>query len=347
MSKYFLLVIMLGGSMLSGAQIGSSITDNYYPLLRNAFVETNAYQTVSFVEQRWRIAGNTGFNESIFYLEKILQHAGYRKEIKDEKEAALTYRIESRKMKKPTWEPLRASLAIEGETQPLLQFATNKNMLAINSASTLAAGETAEVVYVGKGTLKDLEGKNVKGKIVFGENNAGRLYNHAIQAGAVGVLAYSVPVYNQPEKYINSIQFQQIEYSDSIKQKWCIMLSYSAKEKLLAALAKGTLRVHVAIAARIYRADELTIVANARGTIIPNERFVFSAHVQEPGANDNATGVGTLAEMARVTAQLIQQQKFSPQRTITFLWGDEIISTGRYINEDTGRAKRDPVGAQS
>ena len=34
--------------------------------LRNAFVENNAYKTTAFVEQRWRIAGNTGFNESIF-----------------------------------------------------------------------------------------------------------------------------------------------------------------------------------------------------------------------------------------------------------------------------------------
>jgi Zn-dependent M28 family amino/carboxypeptidase len=61
--------------------------------------------------------------------------------------------------------------------------------------------------------------------------------------------------------------------------------------------------------------------------------------VQEPGANDNATGVGTLAEMARVTAELIRQKKFSPERSITFLWGDEIVSTRRYVTEDKERAK--------
>jgi hypothetical protein len=36
---------------------------------------------------------------------------------------------------------------------------------------------------------------------------------------------------------------------------------------------------------------------------------------------------------------LIQQKKFAPQRTITFLWGDEIVSTGRYIKDDSIRAK--------
>jgi aminopeptidase YwaD len=138
---------------------------------------------------------------------------------------------------------------------------------------------------------------------------------------------------------VNSIQFQNIGYQDSVKQKWGILLSYAAKEKLKAALAKGAVQVNVKVISKIYASDELTIVANARGVLKPGERFVFSAHVQEPGANDNATGVGTLAEMARVTAELVQQKKFLPQRTITFLWGDEIVSTGRYIKDDSIRAK--------
>jgi hypothetical protein len=61
--------------------------------------------------------------------------------------------------------------------------------------------------------------------------------------------------------------------------------------------------------------------------------------VQEPGANDNASGVGTLAEMARVTASLITSGKYLPDRSIVFLWGDEIKSTARYIIEDQERAK--------
>jgi len=46
-----------------------------------------------------------------------------------------------------------------------------------------------------------------------------------------------------------------------------------------------------------------------------------------------------LAEMARVTALLAQKKKVLPQRTITFLWGDEIVSTRRYIQDDSVRAK--------
>jgi hypothetical protein len=79
-------------------------------------------------------------------------------------------------------------------------------------------------------------------------------------------------------------------------------------------------------------------VADVHGSVKPAERFVFSAHVQEPGANDNASGVGTLAEMASVTAALVQSKELDPKRSITFLWGDEIISTRRYIREDSIRA---------
>lgn len=46
-----------------------------------------------------------------------------------------------------------------------------------------------------------------------------------------------------------------------------------------------------------------------------------------------------LQKMARLTAELYKAKKISPKRTLTFLWGDEITSTRRYIVEDTTRAK--------
>jgi aminopeptidase YwaD len=309
-----------------------------YKTLRSEFNESNAYNTVKFVEQYWRLPGNKGFNESIFHVEEILKKAGYQKENSSEAEARLTYRLEKRPMQKPTWEPVDASLTIEGETKPLLEFKSNRNMLAINSKSTASEGVVAEVVYVGKGGA-DMASLDLTGKISFGENSGGRLYKDAIAKGAVGVLAYSVPAYNQPTKHVTSISFQGIQLTDTVSQKWCIMLSTEAKDKLQQALSKGRVIVRAKIQTKFYQAEELTLVANVRGSTLPDERFVYSAHVQEPGANDNASGVGTLAEMARVTANLVQSGQISPNRTIVFLWGDEIRSTARYITENKERAK--------
>lgn len=309
-------------------------------MLHKAFVEDNAYKTVAFVEQRWRVAGNTGFNESIFHVEQILQQAGFVKEIKGEGDGRLTYRIEKRPMQRPTWEPVQAQLFIEGDNKPLLEFATNRNMLAMYSGSTAPEGVSGELVDIGRATDQDLEGKDYSGKILLAEGGIGNAYMKAVKTGALGALAYSVSSYNQPEKHVHSIQFQSIRYeADTARRKWGILLSWAARERLKALLAKGAVKLRVVTASKIYPSEELTLVANVRGSAQPHERFVFSAHVQEPGANDNATGVGTLAEMARATAALVKAGKIDPARTITFLWGDEIVSTNRYIVDDSIRAK--------
>jgi hypothetical protein len=94
----------------------------------------------------------------------------------------------------------------------------------------------------------------------------------------------------------------------------------------------------VRLETRIYEADELTLVADVHGRTNPHERFVLSAHVQEPGANDNASGVAVQAEIARVLGELVQAERFVPSRSISMVWGDEIISTRRYVQDDSVRA---------
>lgn len=311
-------------------------TEKYFKLTRNGFNEKNAYATTAFVEKYFRVPGNTGFNASIHHVEEILKKAGYVMQKADEFEAPLTYRIEKRPMKRNTWEPVDASVTIVGETAPLIAFKTNRNMIPINCPSTVAGGVTAEVVFVGKGSAAELEGKDLKGKIIFGEVATGRLVGVAVKAGAIGAMGYAMPAYTQPEKNQTSVQFGSMQANAGI---WSLLLSYGAKEKLKAACLKGKVELKVNIETKIYPSEELTIVANIKGSLKPNERFVYSAHVQEPGANDNATGVGTLAEMARLTASLVKGGQLKPERTLTFLWGDEIVSTGRYISENPTRAK--------
>lgn len=311
----------------------------YFTAVRQSFNEQNAYNTVAYVEKRWRIAGNRGFDESIHYIEAILKKAGFVNETIANREQRLTYRIEKRPMQKPTWEPIDAKLEIVGETEPLLEFATNRNMIAINSAGTPAEGMDVEVVYADGISKEFLDKIDCKNKLLFAELGIGQVYRAARQRGALGALGYALPAYTQPLKHPNAIQFSGIQQTDSLNRGFGILLSTRAKNRLKEALVKGPVKLRVRIATKIYYAEELTIVADVRGVQRPDERFVFSAHVQEPGANDNASGVGTLAEMARVTAELIQQKKYHPERSISFLWGDEIVSTRRYVTQDTAMAK--------
>lgn len=308
----------------------------HFELTRDGFNQKNAFKTTAFVEQYFRVPGNTGFNASIYHVENILKKAGYVKQINDEFEEPLTYRIEKRPMKRNTWEPLAASIKIVGAKESLQVYKTNRNMIPINCPSTPKDGVVAEVIYVAKGTEKDLANKELSGKIIFGDASINRLLTIANKSGAIGVLGYAMPSYTQPTKHTSSIQFGAMQANSNV---WALMLSTASKQTLTQACQAGTVKLNVSITTKSYPAEELTIIANVRGKVKPNERFVFSAHVQEPGANDNATGVGTLAEMARLTSDLVKSGKFEAQRSLTFLWGDEITSTRRYITDDTTRAK--------
>ena len=65
----------------------------------------------------------------------------------------------------------------------------------------------------------------------------------------------------------------------------------------------------------------------------------MSAHVQEPGANDNATALAIQAEIARVLGKMLQTGRVFPDPSMSTIWGDEISSTRRYVEDDSARAE--------
>jgi len=312
---------------------------HYFELVRPLFSADKAYDQVAFMDQYFRWPGNTGFNASIHRVEETLKAAGYVEESKATAGATLTYRIEHRPLPQPAWEPVDATVSVIGESQSVLSFSTNRNMIAINSFSTPDTGVVAELVDVGKGAAADYENVPVAGKIVLTETAVGRGFSAAVeQHGAVGVLAYSMPAYTQPEKNSHSIQFGSVAF-DSAKKSWGIPLSYDALSRLRAAMAKGPARVRVKVATKMYPSDEEMLVAEVHGSVAPSERYVLSAHVQEPGTNDNASGVGDLSEMARVFATLVKTGSVKPKRTITMLFGLEISQTRNFLADDSIRAR--------
>lgn len=296
-----------------------------------------AKSTVAFVQQFYRLPGNEGFDAAIDTVAALLRAAGYVEESSAPANARLVYRIESRPMRDPAWTPLAASITLDGQSAPLQTFARNLNMIAANSIATPPGGVRAELAHVGIGADSNFARVPVAGRIVFTTGNARVVLPRALKAGALGVIAaQTLPAYNQQERNRHAIQFSGIA-RDTLQPGWLLYASRATRDSLEAAMARGPVLVHVEIDVRIARRPERTLIAEVRGRTQPQERFVYSAHVQEPGANDNASGVGALAEMARVAADLVRRNVTTPQRTVTFLWGDEIRSTDRYIKEDSLR----------
>lgn len=335
--KYITIVAIIAFGFIACNTNKQLKTSEYSDVINQEFKGDLAFETVSFVEKYWRVVGNTGFNKSVYRIAEQLEKDGYILEEKATDKDVLTYRIETRPLKRPTWESVDATVIINGETAPLLAHTTNRNMIAMYSYSTPKGGVTAEVIYIED--VKKLKTTNVKGKIVFAETSPSRIFKTAVtEGGAVGVISYSNPDYLQPEKNTTSIQFRSVPL-DTVNKAWGIAMSFAAKERLKNALSKGKVNLNVTVETKIYKSEELTIVADIKGSEQPNKRLVFSAHIQEPGANDNASGVGAALEMASVTAKLVKEGKIIPKRTLTYLWGDEIVSTGRYVKEDSIRAK--------
>lgn len=318
-----------------------------------------AFATVDYVQRFYRNPASRGFDAALDSVVQVLKGAGYVDEksgigyIPEQGPPRLTYRIESKAQLKNVWSPLSASITLAGRTRPLEEWSTNHDMLASGSWSTPAGGVDAEIVNVGSGSDAELDSAHVSGKIIYSEmpDGAGRgggrgrgatgqaLVARAAARGAVGaLLGERLPAYNQQEKNRTAINFQSnTQPYDTTAKIFVIKVSLAARDSINAALVKGPLRAH-AVAQTVFEdRTERKVVAEIRGSIAPEERFVYSAHVQEPGANDNATGVGLLAEMARTAAVLLKAKQIDPARTITMLWGVEIQQTKEFITEDSTR----------
>ena len=123
-------------------------------------------------------------------------------------------------MRRDTWEPIDASLTIVGESAPLLRFATNRNMVTINSNKTPPGGVSGRLIDVGGGNTDDFAGKDVSGAIVMGEGSLSRLFRAAVvDGGALGVLNYSIPFYNRAATHPTSIPFRRVP-SDPKGRGW-------------------------------------------------------------------------------------------------------------------------------
>ena len=80
---------------------------------------------------------------------------------------------------------------------------------------------------------------------------------------------------------------------------------------------------------------QLTAIAEIKGSDpeLQKERIVLAAHVQEPGCDDNATGVALNLELAVKMKKLIDGGVIPrPERTIVFMWGDEMSFSSLYLN---------------
>jgi hypothetical protein len=324
-------------------------------VLLEGFDRAAAMGHVEFMSQYWRLAGNDGFDKSIDRIHERLLASGFaddRRGTAVDGPGAAPARLHGYPNQGHGWDHSVGTLALvdaNGTETVVLSKPQDRLALCINSFSTPAEGRVLPIVDVGDGSKPaDYEGKDLKGAIVLGDAGPGSLWRYAMPLGAAGVVSTALPDYIlptppgaplPPRDEWGILQWSSIPY-DKDKQAFGFKASPRAAAALRRAIAAGTTRARVTIASSFTEREARMLIAEIPGTTLPGERVVIAAHVQEPGANDNASGSATLAELAAAMRRAILDGTLpAPARTITFLWIDEISGSRQWLKDFADQAK--------
>ncbi len=329
MVKTTLFILLLPVTILAQPPIDSLLS-----VVNKQFNGAAAYGHVRFFSQFWRVAGGKDYNTCIDYIANTLDSIGLssfssQMEIK----AALgRYFVQEDSLDHPVWNPKDARLSIISPAETTLQsYESTPVMLCQNS---FPIDTIAELIYVGKGDSEDdYINKNIQGKIVFGDAGVKALLHFALLHGALGVVSSMVRPFNHPEIFPGIISEEGISYNDAI-HSFGLKVSAQSAVFLRLLLSGGKVTAHISVSTSFTSGRLRTLVAEIPGREKPAERVVFVAHLDhyKPGANDNASGSATLAEMLSTFVSLLKQGKIlTPARTLTFLWVDEYNGTYTWI----------------
>jgi aminopeptidase YwaD len=267
---------------------------------------------VSFLEQRFRTPGNLPYRESLDELERRLRDAGFG--------SAEALRLERWTLEEnaPTWEPLSASLAIvEPSPEELLSFSSgadrDRTMLLVGSPGTAGRVE-AELILEGQG--------DPKGRAVLAAGTPERAYDRLAEARAAVVLFSADARLEGDVATDDAIPFGYVDGREDGPVG--LRLSRLVERRLRELLDKGkTIVLRVEAAVRTERAAVEMLHAEIRGGPLPG--LAFAAHLDEPGAEDNASGVAVAVALAGLFAGPLRQGDApSPNRSLHFVVGPEL-----------------------
>lgn len=335
-----MLLVEVGGPQLSGdlhrgppVIVGRDGTARFVAPLLERFERERAFERTRFIDGFYRAPANDGFEATLARVEADLRAAGFG--------AQAELRLEW--LEQPlagrggapvrAWTPLRARLSmptVKGE-RVLHAFdepsGRDRVMLPVGAPSCDVEGPLAFAV-------DDVDAGEV---LVLAESPSGSTLRTAQQRGAVAVLSAYLPQFNVDpsgaERHLDAIQYRGTQGELPLA-----MISRRSFDALQAAHAADAAQ-RVAYRAEV-RFDERplrTLVATVLGDDRADDAVAIAAHVQEPGACDNASGVAGVCEAAIALATALEQGAISrPSRSVVFLFGDEFTQSSMWL-EATAR----------
>lgn len=270
-----------------------------------------------------RLGGTASGDKSAKYLSKKFKSLGLKVEtIEDPKHLTFTNQ---------KW-----FLAVE-EPKSLRKLIKNE---WLGGFSPTVPKTKSKVVYIDD--TDSFEKQQIEHKAVLLDKTfSQKSYQRIVEFGATAVLLMSPKL---PGAYFQSALISDLQKSENNKIP-LFNLSYSNGIRLKKELA-DSVPVVVSFSAQtsIDRGSPKTVVATLKGE--SDEYYIVCAHGDSdsggPGADDNASGVAGVLEIARVLNGLVQSQALpTPKKSIRFIiWGSEIHSTEHYVKRNARELDR-------
>jgi aminopeptidase YwaD len=296
--------------------------------VQERFDPARALATAAFADRFFRTRGNAGYQQTLARVREDLAARGI--------DAVRTLELGP---VQPTWTPRSARLALLGQGDAetvLISFdeESDRDRAALLVHSDGAAPWVAEVIRV----EHVRGGQSAEGRLVLAEGEPRALFRELVETrGAAGILVRNLEPYHRASEHPDAAQFgylppRNLDQRDAERERRAAIgfsLSQRAWEALRAATERGVARARVQADVVLGSSAATAVEARIAGTSPDAGAIVLVAHVDEPGANDNASGVGALVELAGALRQAIEDGAVPPlERTLVFLWGQELeVST--------------------
>lgn len=249
------------------------------------------------------------------------------------------------------WVPEEAELWIvepAKEKRRLASFTELPISLIQRSAPTPPQGITAELVVVDRAEEEEAYRQvDVAGKLVLAQGDVERLWRLAVKKhGAVGLIVDNMNEFAPVRERMDlpdAVQYTSFWWYGQEERTFGFVLSPRAGEQLRR-LAKetqskgGRLKLWARVKAQFRPGQMENVMAFLPGQT--EEEILVIGHLchPKPGANDNASGAGTVMEVARALAQLVAEGRLPrPRRGLRFLLVPEMSGTYAYLSTNEGR----------
>ena len=171
------------------------------------------------------------------------------------------------------------------------------------------------------------ENADLTGRIPFTRHRINDVYPQMRAKGARGILSDflgTLPGVRDPFDLPDDVRWENSALRPAAGECWGFMLTPRKGEMLRGLLREGAVRVRAEINSRVYDGAFHSATGVFPGAEEPEKEILFVSHLYEPGANDNASGVGVGLELARsLNAAINLGVVPRPHRSIRFLFNWE------------------------